>query len=186
MKITLSNELREKLTSVHGVTKAEIEECFDNREVDSGLPVNPEQNTFFVARTNRGRPLGITYKLAEKVVHVLQLPDKTVTMEQEGPFFEVVEVDSAGPLCEKVRGIDCTDEPIDSNKAKELVPRSRDFGFSEGQPIDRYYVDQFISRYREDIRGRVLEIADDNYTKRFGKERVTQSDILHNQCKVQR
>jgi len=62
---------------------------------------------------------------------------------------------------------------------RRLTPVSRDWGFDRGQPVDRYYIDQFLSAHASDIRGRVLEIDNDNYTRAFGGDRVTQSDVLH-------
>jgi SAM-dependent methyltransferase len=53
------------------------------------------------------------------------------------------------------------------------------FGWGSGQSIARYYIDQFLSRYTQDIHGWVLEIADNKYTRRFGGTRVVQSDVLH-------
>jgi SAM-dependent methyltransferase len=58
-------------------------------------------------------------------------------------------------------------------------PIRRSFGFKYGQSIDRYYIEQFLNRYSGDIRGRVLEMADNAYTRRFGGSRITQSDVLH-------
>jgi SAM-dependent methyltransferase len=40
-------------------------------------------------------------------------------------------------------------------------------------------MESFIGEHSEDIRGRVLEIGDRSYTFRFGRDRVTQSDVLH-------
>ncbi len=62
---------------------------------------------------------------------------------------------------------------------RRVTPICRDFGFSRGTPIDRYYIENFLAARRSDIRGRVLEIGDNSYTVRFGGERVTQSDVLH-------
>jgi glycosyltransferase involved in cell wall biosynthesis len=62
---------------------------------------------------------------------------------------------------------------------RRLTPISRAFGFDRGLPIDRYYVEGFLSRYAHDIRGRVLEIGDDSYTRTFGSSRVTTRDVLH-------
>jgi SAM-dependent methyltransferase len=62
---------------------------------------------------------------------------------------------------------------------RRLQPVSRDFGFSRGLPIDRYYIDRFLAEHGDDVRGRVLEIGDDSYTRRFGGERVTAADVLH-------
>jgi SAM-dependent methyltransferase len=61
----------------------------------------------------------------------------------------------------------------------QAAPLNRDFGFCRGLPIDRYYIEQFLQASSNDIRGRVLEVADRDYTARFGGRQVTQSDILH-------
>jgi SAM-dependent methyltransferase len=53
------------------------------------------------------------------------------------------------------------------------------FGFGRGTPIDRFYIESFLDRNREDIAGRVLEIGDATYSRRFGGERVTRQDVLH-------
>ncbi|HYE35253.1 methyltransferase domain-containing protein [Methylocaldum sp.] len=62
---------------------------------------------------------------------------------------------------------------------RRLTPLSRHFGYDRGLPVDRYYIENFLARHAPDIRGRVLEIGDDSYTRRFGEERVQQRDILH-------
>ena len=62
---------------------------------------------------------------------------------------------------------------------RRLTPVSRVFGLDRGQPIDRYYIEGFLTQHANDIRGRTLEIADRTYTVRFGGSRVTQSDVLH-------
>jgi SAM-dependent methyltransferase len=59
------------------------------------------------------------------------------------------------------------------------TPFSVKFGYDRGGPIDRYYIEQFLQTESATIRGRVLEIGDNNYTIRFGGEKVIQSDILH-------
>jgi glycosyltransferase involved in cell wall biosynthesis/SAM-dependent methyltransferase len=62
---------------------------------------------------------------------------------------------------------------------RRVVPLSRAFGFDRGQPIDRYYIDGFLHRHAEDIRGRVLEVGESTYTRRFGGDRVSAIDVLH-------
>ena len=59
------------------------------------------------------------------------------------------------------------------------TPIDDDFGFGRGTPIDRGYIAEFLSRYAEDIGGRVLEVGDDDYSRRFGGTRITHQDILH-------
>lgn len=62
---------------------------------------------------------------------------------------------------------------------RRLEPISRNWGYDRGLPIDRYYIEGFLERNATAIRGRVLEIGDDGYTRRFGSARVTKRDILH-------
>lgn len=62
---------------------------------------------------------------------------------------------------------------------RRLQPISPDWGMDRGQPIDRYYIERFLASHADDVRGRVLEIGDNIYTRRFGGERVTHSDVLH-------
>jgi glycosyltransferase involved in cell wall biosynthesis len=62
---------------------------------------------------------------------------------------------------------------------RRLAPLNRDFGFTRGQPIDRYYIERFLQFNAEAIRGRVLEIGDDSYSRRFGAGCVTYQDVLH-------
>jgi SAM-dependent methyltransferase len=62
---------------------------------------------------------------------------------------------------------------------RRVTPLSVVFGYDRGQPVDRYYIENFLARHAENIRGRVLEIGDDTYTRRFGGDRVTACDILH-------
>ncbi len=62
---------------------------------------------------------------------------------------------------------------------RRVTPLSREFGYDRGLPIDRYYIERFLSAHASDIRGHVLEIADNTYTRRFGGDRVKESDVLH-------
>jgi SAM-dependent methyltransferase len=58
------------------------------------------------------------------------------------------------------------------------APISRDWGFDRGLPIDRFYIERFLAQHGRDIRGAVLEFMDDDYTRRFGGERVAKIDVL--------
>ena len=62
---------------------------------------------------------------------------------------------------------------------RRLKPISEFWGLERGLPIDRYYIEQFLTRNKQDIQGHVLEIGDNTYTIKFGEDRVTQSDVLH-------
>lgn len=62
---------------------------------------------------------------------------------------------------------------------RRLRPIGPVFGIQYGQCIDRYYIETFLAQYFRDIQGHVLEVGDNYYTQKFGRERVNQSDILH-------
>ncbi|MCA9972257.1 MAG: methyltransferase domain-containing protein [Anaerolineales bacterium] len=67
---------------------------------------------------------------------------------------------------------------VDFGDLRRVTPISRAFGFERGQPVDRYYIEQFLARHAADIHGRVLEIGDDHYTREFGGTRVCRADVL--------
>lgn len=62
---------------------------------------------------------------------------------------------------------------------RRVKPISPVWGFDRGLPIDRYYIERFLTMHASDIQGHVLEIKEDLYTSRFGGDRVTRVDILH-------
>jgi SAM-dependent methyltransferase len=59
------------------------------------------------------------------------------------------------------------------------TPLHGEFGCYYGTPVDRIYIEEFLARHRQDIRGRVLEIGDDTYSRRFGSSQVEHVDVLH-------
>jgi SAM-dependent methyltransferase len=65
---------------------------------------------------------------------------------------------------------------------RRTTPISNSFGFDRGQPIDRYYIEDFLRRHGEAlgvIRGRVLEIQEPLYAQQFGDEpRIERIDVL--------
>ncbi|SIT93718.1 glycosyltransferase [Pontibacter indicus] len=61
----------------------------------------------------------------------------------------------------------------------QSVPFSTQFGYDRGGPVDRYYIENFLSNESLSVRGRVLEIGDNSYTMFYGSDRITKSDILH-------
>ena len=60
-----------------------------------------------------------------------------------------------------------------------LEPVSRTFGFDRGKPVDRWYIERFLAAHADDVRGRVLEVAETTYTQWYGGDKVTQSDVLY-------
>ena len=70
------------------------------------------------------------------------------------------------------------DRVTDWSVLRKVRPYRREFGRRRGKPIDRYYIEQFLTTNSSLIRGFVAEIGDDEYTKRFGRAAVSHSDIL--------
>lgn len=54
---------------------------------------------------------------------------------------------------------------------------SDQFGCDRGTPIDRYYIEKFLHENSSDITGDVLEIAENTYSLKFGKN--IQPKVLH-------
>src|SRR5438105_15710258 len=65
------------------------------------------------------------------------------------------------------------------HKLRSLQPYSSVFGFDRGLPVDRYYIEKFLSENKSHIKGAVLEIAESTYSKKFGQG-VMKFEVLHN------
>lgn len=68
---------------------------------------------------------------------------------------------------------------VNTGDLNRLKPLSTEFGYDRGGPVDRYYIERFLQEQAADIKGRVLEIGDNEYSMRFGGSQITKSDILH-------
>lgn len=60
---------------------------------------------------------------------------------------------------------------------RRTSPLSEVWGYDRGTPVDRYYIEKFLLEYQQDIAGRILEVKDSEYTRRYGTA-ITQTDIL--------
>lgn len=61
---------------------------------------------------------------------------------------------------------------------KNVRPVSTVFGFDRGTPIDRYYIEKFLAENRQHISGKILEVAESHYSKKFGHN-VSTYEVLH-------
>jgi SAM-dependent methyltransferase len=68
---------------------------------------------------------------------------------------------------------------VDMGDLRHPEPVGRMMGVDRGLPICRFYIERFLAANAELVHGRVLEAADDTYTRRFGGERVTERAVLH-------
>ncbi|MDE6743356.1 MAG: hypothetical protein K2J95_05720 [Lachnospiraceae bacterium] len=122
----------------------------------------------------------------------LPFTDEEQMISIDGGEFRIVEDDIYYVNEHKRYIIDSTDaihilsmrlekEHVDASFITDLAPTeplNRKFGLSRGTPIDRYYIEAWLEKNKELIRGDVLEIAEDTYTKRFGGSDVI-PHILH-------
>lgn len=58
-------------------------------------------------------------------------------------------------------------------------PLSDVWGEDRGTPIDRHYIEAFLEKHAADVKGHVLEVQEDDYSRRFGGDRVTRQDVLN-------
>jgi len=71
-------------------------------------------------------------------------------------------------------------KPIIFYKNKQSTePVSKLFGFDRGVPIDRYYIEKFLSENRHLIKNVTLEIAESTYTKKFGGKKVKKALVFN-------
>lgn len=68
---------------------------------------------------------------------------------------------------------------VELGDLNRLNPISNDWGFDRGEPIDRFFIRDFMERNAQAVHGRVLEIGNNHLTTRYGGRRVTKSDVLH-------
>lgn len=68
--------------------------------------------------------------------------------------------------------------PVDLGALRTGRPFSDVYGYDRGRPVDRHYIEWFYATHGHDIRGRVLEVGEDTYTRRFGHA-VDDVDVLH-------
>jgi SAM-dependent methyltransferase len=67
---------------------------------------------------------------------------------------------------------------VDMGDLARARPIGDHFGYDRGTPVDRWYIERFLASHADDISGRVLEIGDAGYSRRFGRG-ITRQDVLH-------
>lgn len=58
--------------------------------------------------------------------------------------------------------------PVNWYNLRSIIPISSTFGLDRGTPIDRVYIEHFLELKKKFIKGDVLEIGENTYTKKFG------------------
>lgn len=79
---------------------------------------------------------------------------------------------------ERIREMICSKENAKAIETLDTRPVGKLYGSNRGGSICRYYLDEFLSRHSDIIKGKVLEVGDRNYTNKFGTG-VKESYVLH-------
>src|SRR5512146_1760265 len=70
------------------------------------------------------------------------------------------------------------DRLTDFSALRRVTPYRPAYGWNRGQCLDRYYIEKFLAGHASDIQGHVLEVAEPEYTLKFGGDRVTRSEVI--------
>ncbi len=68
-------------------------------------------------------------------------------------------------------------QPAYLGALRRVRPLSERYGYDRGQPVDRYYIEAFLSEHRQDVQGHGLEIKTLLYLRRFDSG-LSRFDIL--------
>ena len=68
--------------------------------------------------------------------------------------------------------------PVQVGADARSTPVARDWGFSRGTPVDRYYINAFLESCAADVRGVVLDVQEPDTARRIGGDRVTRVDVI--------
>jgi len=139
------------------------------------------ESCYAVSKTSGGREIARRYFLTWFAGHLREQG------LEDGPVGRTVRAELRpftlrGRASEKARRLLRTVLPrrVRFGSLRRLTPLSRKFGWDRGGlPVDRYYIERFLERHAGDIAGRVLEVRDAGYTRKYGGGRVTRSDVLH-------
>lgn len=61
---------------------------------------------------------------------------------------------------------------------RSLKPISTKFGYDRGNPIDRFWIEDFLNKNKTLIFGHCLEVTDSAYLTKFGEDKIGQIDVL--------
>jgi SAM-dependent methyltransferase len=68
--------------------------------------------------------------------------------------------------------------PIQFRDMSRTSPISSCFGFDRGTPVDRYYIERFFKENSHLICGRVLEVGDSSYSRKFSMKNAESFSVL--------
>lgn len=100
----------------------------------------------------------------------LKLRRSRVGEQTQAMKARIGELTSAIPDIERPR--------IEADVFQRTSPLSHDWGYDRGTPADRPLIEKFLAAHRADVQGIVLEVQEDDYTRRFGGQKVLRADVI--------
>ena len=67
-------------------------------------------------------------------------------------------------------------QPLSWKNLRSTEPVEKNFGHYRGTSIDRFYIEEFLKSNQSLIKGNVLEIAENSYSKKYGNN-VTSYEV---------
>lgn len=67
---------------------------------------------------------------------------------------------------------------VEFNNLSRTQPVSSLFGTERGKPVDRYYIEKFLSAHSNDIQGRILEVAEDTYSRKYAHKKSKDTQVF--------
>ena len=61
---------------------------------------------------------------------------------------------------------------------RKTKPISNVFGYDRGQSINRYFIDKFLDKNINSIKGIVLEFGDDQYIRKYSESKISRGDVI--------
>lgn len=122
-----------------------------------------EKNNFFKSEKNNLYKSRINHMIRENIKKVI--PKNALQLIQG--------------IWKKERRDNIPIREINLGDLNRTTPFSTQFGYDRGGPVDRYYIENFLAENASLIKGRILEIGDNEYTLKFGGDKIEKSDILH-------
>jgi peptidoglycan/xylan/chitin deacetylase (PgdA/CDA1 family)/glycosyltransferase involved in cell wall biosynthesis/SAM-dependent methyltransferase len=101
------------------------------------------------------------------------------SLESRAAALEAEQATLRQQMTETAKLLEAQGQPrVDWGDLRRRQPVSQHWGWDRGTPVDRHYIEDFLNEHRADVRGRVLEVRDSVYTRRFGGGAVTGSDVI--------
>jgi len=116
--------------------------------------------------------------LAEREARLLPMADRFRPL-LAGRDAMVAEVEGVGARLRELLGAAAAPlVPVQVGRDARTTPVARDWGFSRGTPVDRYYINAFLESCAADVRGVVLDVQEPDNARRIGGDRVTRVDVI--------